>query len=51
MLLFQVGDFYEFFGDDARRASHVCVIAIGLWTLTKTWILETDCRWRRTCSC
>lgn len=23
MLLFQVGDFYEFFGDDARRASHV----------------------------
>ncbi|UIZ29051.1 hypothetical protein KXD40_007444 [Peronospora effusa] len=23
MLLFQVGDFYEFFGDDARRAAHV----------------------------
>jgi DNA mismatch repair ATPase MutS len=23
MLLFQVGDFYEFFGEDARRASHV----------------------------
>ncbi|KAJ8578844.1 hypothetical protein ON010_g357 [Phytophthora cinnamomi] len=22
MLLFQVGDFYEFFGDDARRAAH-----------------------------
>jgi hypothetical protein len=23
LLLFQVGDFYEFFGDDARRAAHV----------------------------
>ncbi|UIZ29146.1 hypothetical protein KXD40_007441 [Peronospora effusa] len=23
MLLFQVGDFYEFFGDDARRTAHV----------------------------
>jgi len=25
MLLFQVGDFYELFADDARRASHVSV--------------------------
>ncbi|GAB9463235.1 hypothetical protein Gpo141_00000701 [Globisporangium polare] len=28
MLLFQVGDFYEFFGDDARRASHLLNLAL-----------------------
>ncbi|KAJ0399521.1 hypothetical protein P43SY_002186 [Pythium insidiosum] len=29
MLLFQVGDFYEFFGDDARRASHVRALDVS----------------------
>ncbi|GLD95885.1 hypothetical protein PINS_up004563 [Pythium insidiosum] len=28
MLLFQVGDFYEFFGDDARRASQLLNLAL-----------------------
>ncbi|KAG2509925.1 hypothetical protein JM18_009018 [Phytophthora kernoviae] len=28
MLLFQVGDFYEFFGDDARRAAHLLNLAL-----------------------
>ncbi|KAF1323663.1 DNA mismatch repair protein, partial [Globisporangium splendens] len=28
MLLFQVGDFYEFFGNDARRASHLLNLAL-----------------------
>jgi DNA mismatch repair protein MutS len=28
MLLFQVGDFYEFFGSDARRASQLLNLAL-----------------------
>lgn len=31
MLLFQVGDFYEFFSDDARQASHVSYRVLHWW--------------------
>lgn len=52
MLLFQVGDFYEFFGDDARRASHVrrpsysCLSASSTGLRTVLCVMTDYC-----CSC
>ncbi|KAG2888334.1 hypothetical protein PC117_g24932 [Phytophthora cactorum] len=42
MLLFQVGDFYEFFGDDARRAAHLLNLALTRKT-KKTQVLNEMC--------
>ncbi|KAG2966359.1 hypothetical protein PC119_g24730 [Phytophthora cactorum] len=42
MLLFQVGDFYEFFGDDARRAAHLLSLALTRKT-KKTQVLNEMC--------
>ncbi|KAG6946165.1 hypothetical protein JG688_00016181, partial [Phytophthora aleatoria] len=42
MLLFQVGDFYEFFGDDARRAAHLLNLALTRKT-KKTQVLSEMC--------
>ncbi|CAI5709113.1 unnamed protein product [Peronospora destructor] len=43
MLLFQVGDFYEFFGDDARRAAHLLNLALTRKTKKAQHALSEMC--------
>ncbi|CAH0490572.1 unnamed protein product [Peronospora farinosa] len=43
MLLFQVGDFYEFFGDDARQAAHLLNLALTRKTKKAQHVLSEMC--------